>query len=83
MRLTFDETRTIHKIMVEKKIVYKLQIDGVTYYEEYPTVDKAMEGARLYFKKDHSLREANIIKYTTDNVGITIINKDYEKDMVK
>ena len=69
--------------MVEKKIVYKLQIDGVTYYEEYPTVDKAMEGARLYFKKDHSLREANIIKYTTDNVGITIINKDYEKDMVK
>lgn len=74
---------TYKKIFMKKRIVYKVEIDGVIYYEEYPTVEKAMEGARLYFKKDHSLREANIIKYTTDNVGITIINKDYEKDIVK
>ena len=64
---------------MEKRTVYKLQIDGVTYYEEYPTVDKAMEGARAYFAKDHSLRKADIIKYTTDVVGVTMLNKDYDE----
>lgn len=65
--------------MVEKKTVYKLQIDGVTYYEEYDTVEKAMEGARIYFAKDHSLQRAVVVKYTTDHVGIEMINKDYEE----
>lgn len=64
---------------MEKRIVYKLQIDGVTYYEEYPSVDKAMEGARIHFAKDHSLKKADIIKYTTDMVGVTMLNKDYEE----
>lgn len=82
MRLTFDETRTTHIIMLEKRIVYKLNIDGVTYYEEYPTVEKAMEGARVHFAKDHSLRKADIIKYTTDVVGVTMLNKDYEEAAV-
>lgn len=65
--------------MVEKRTVYKLKIDEVVYYEEYPTVEKAMEGARLHFAKDHSLRKADIIKYTTDVVGVTMLNKDYEE----
>lgn len=67
--------------MVEKRTVYKLQIDGVTYYEEYPTVEKAMEGARVHFAKDHSLQRAVVVKYTTDHVGVEMINKDYEKEV--
>lgn len=69
-------------MIMEKRIVYKLQIDGVTYYEEYPTVEKAMEGARIYFAKDHSLQRAVVVKYTTDYVGVEIINKDYEEAAV-
>jgi hypothetical protein len=65
--------------MTEKKTVYKLQLDGIVYYEEYDTVEKAMEGARIYFAKDHSLQRAVVVKYTTDNVGIEMINKDYEE----
>lgn len=65
--------------MIEKRIVYKLKIDGVTYYEEYPTVEKAMEGARIHFAKDHTIKRAVILKYTTDHVGIEMINKDYEE----
>ena len=68
--------------MVEKRTVYKLQIDGVTYYEEYTTVEKAMEGARVHFAKDHGLKKADIIKYTTDMVGVTMLNKDYEEAAV-
>lgn len=79
MRITFDETRTTRKIIMEKKTVYKLKIDGVVYYEEYPSVDKAMEGARIYFAKDHTIKRAVILKYTTDHVGIEMINKDYEE----
>ena len=66
---------------MEEKRVYKLQIDGTTYYEEYPTVEKAMEGARAYFAKDHSLQRAVVVKYTTDHVGVEMINKDYEKEV--
>lgn len=66
---------------MEEKRVYKLQIDGVTYYEEYPTVEKAMEGARIYFANDHTIKRAVILKYTTDHVGIEMINKDYEKEV--
>ena len=66
---------------MEEKRVYKLQIDGTTYYEEYPTVEKAMEGARVHFAKDHSLYRAVVVKYTTDHVGVEMINKDYEKEV--
>lgn len=65
--------------MTEKKTVYKLQLDGIVYYEEYDTVEKAMAGARIYFAKDHTIKRAVILNYTTDHVGIEMINKDYEE----
>lgn len=81
MKITY-QTKFIHKIMTEKKTVYKLQLDGIVYYEEYDTVEKAMEGARIYFAKDHTIKRAVILKYTTDHVGIEMINKDFEEDAV-
>lgn len=64
---------------MQSKTVYKVEIDGVMLYEEYPTPEKAMDGARLYFAKDHSKYRAEIIKYVTLDMGIVMYNKDYEK----
>ena len=42
-------------------------------------MEKAMEGARIYFAKDHSIKRAVILKYTTDFIGIEMLNKNYEE----
>lgn len=65
---------------MEGKTVYRLEIDGVMYYEEYKTPDKALEGARMYFAKDHSLQHADVLKYIVLPIGLGINNKDYEDE---
>lgn len=67
--------------MMTQETSYRLRIDGVMYYEDYPTADEALKGARAYFAKNHSLRAAEVIKYTTHPVGMVIYNKDYEKEV--
>lgn len=64
---------------MDAKTVYKLVIDGLTYYEEHETVEQAMKMARVYFSKDHTLKEAEIVKYTREPVGMVMFNKDYEE----
>ena len=83
MRLTYETTKTYKKIIMQGKTVYKLIIDGVTYYEEHATVDDAMKMARCYFAKNHSLQRAVIVKYTLQPVGVEMINKDYEEEGLK
>lgn len=70
----------IIKTMTTQETTYRLRIDGVMYYEDYPTADDALKGARAYFSKDHSLRAAEVIKYTTHPIGMVIYNKDYGKE---
>lgn len=65
---------------MDNRTVYRIEIDGVMIYDEYDTPEKALQGARIYFAKDHSHKEARIIKYMTIDCGLTILNKRYELD---
>ena len=73
---------TYKKIFMDKKVCYKIKINDVVYYEEHETPDEAIKTAEMYFSQDHSLKEADILKYTVDNVGITVRNRNYEKTIV-
>ncbi len=64
--------------MRERK-VYKLEIDGVMYPDEYETATEALNAAKDIFAADHSLKEANIARYIIADTQITIKNKDYGK----
>ena len=69
----------VMQVIMDTEIKYRIKIDGVMYYDEYPTAEKAMEGAKVYFAKDHTLKEAVIIRYTSDHIGLSIFNKNYEE----
>lgn len=68
---------------MEEVIKYKINIDGIVYYEEFDTVDEAIKMIKLYFADNHSLHHADVLKYTVKNVGIRVNNKNFEKDLVK
>lgn len=65
---------------MDNRTVYRCEIDGVMMYEDYETPEKAMQGAKIYFSKDPSLKEAHIIKYMTIDCGVTILNKRHTID---
>lgn len=65
--------------MLDCEIVYRIEVDGILESEEYPSVEKAMEGAHRIFQADHSLKLARLFKYTKVFMGMEILNKDYGK----
>lgn len=63
---------------MESRTVYKIEIDGIVMNEEYTVPEKALEGATIYFARNHSLKEAKVFKHIVLDMGLGIVNKDYE-----
>lgn len=62
---------------MEDQKIYGLNIDGVSTPETYPSLEKAIEAAKLYFAANHEIRMAGFFTLNRKELDLEIRNKHY------
>lgn len=64
------------------KVVYKIEFDGTPFAEEYKSVEEAMEAAKVYFSRNHSLHTAEFFMMMKEPTQLKMINKNFVGTLV-
>lgn len=61
---------------MKDKTIYKIEIDGEIQAEEFESIQKAQNAIYTTFEGNQELKQADILRFKYENVGITILNKN-------
>lgn len=60
---------------LRKKVIYLLETDTELIKTEYPSYQDAYTNAQILLQENPSVKFANVVKYTMEDVGVTILQK--------